>query len=42
MPLLQRHIDIYRHRVIMGVHNKPRRDKLGDTNKLTNNEANDS
>lgn len=30
MPLMQRHVDIYRHKVIMGVHNKPRRDKHGD------------
>ena len=27
---MQRHIDIYRHKVIMGVHNKLRRDKHGD------------
>ena len=25
MPLMQRHVDIYRHKVIMGMHNKPRR-----------------
>jgi hypothetical protein len=25
MPLMQRHVDIYRHKVIMGVHDKPRR-----------------
>ena len=30
MPLMQRHVDIHRHKVIMGVHNKPRRDKHGD------------
>ena len=30
MPLMQRHVDIYRHKVIMGVHNKLRRDKHGD------------
>ena len=30
MPLMQRHVDIHRHKVIMGVHNKPRRDKTGD------------
>lgn len=29
MPLMQRHIDIYRHKVIMGIHNKARRDKEG-------------
>lgn len=29
MPLMQRHIDIYRHKVIMGKHNKPRTDKMG-------------
>ena len=27
---MQRHVDIYRHKVIMGVHNKMRRDKHGD------------
>lgn len=27
---MQRHVDIYRHKVIMGVHNKLRRDKHGD------------
>lgn len=31
MPLMQRHVDIYRHKVIMGVHNKLRRDKHGET-----------
>jgi hypothetical protein len=30
MPLMQRHIDIYRHKVIMGIHNKIRRDKEGN------------
>ena len=30
MPLMQRHVDIYRHKVIMGEHNKQRRDKNGD------------
>ena len=30
MPLMQRHVDIYRHKVIMGVHNKLRRDKNGE------------
>jgi hypothetical protein len=30
MPLMQRHVDIYRHKVIMGVHNRLRRDKHGD------------
>ena len=30
MPLMQRHVDIYRHKVIMGVHNKLRKDKHGD------------
>jgi hypothetical protein len=29
MPIMQRHIDIYRHKVIMGIHNKIRRDKEG-------------
>lgn len=28
---MQRHVDIYRHKVIMGVHNKLRRDKNGET-----------
>lgn len=23
VPLLQRHVDVYRHKVIMGAHNKP-------------------
>ena len=27
MPLMQRHIDIFRHKVIMGVHNKIRKEK---------------
>ena len=27
---MQRHVDIYRHKVIMGVHTKIRRDKNGD------------
>ena len=27
---MQRHVDIFRHKVIMGVHNKLRRDKNGD------------
>jgi hypothetical protein len=27
---MQRHVDIFRHKVIMGVHNKARRDKHGD------------
>ena len=27
---MQRHVDIHRHKVIMGVHNKPRRDKNGE------------
>jgi hypothetical protein len=30
MPLMQRHVDIYRHKVIMGMHNRVRRDKNGD------------
>ena len=30
MPLMQRHVDIYRHKVIMGMHNRLRRDKQGD------------
>jgi len=30
MPLMQRHIDIYRHKVIMGIHNRMRRDKKGE------------
>jgi hypothetical protein len=32
MPLMQRHVDIFRHKVIMGIHNKVRRDKFGDLN----------
>lgn len=31
MPLMQRHVDIYRHRVIMGVHSRLRRDKFGES-----------
>lgn len=30
MPLMQRHIDIFRHKVIMGVHNKIRKEKEVD------------
>ena len=30
MPLMQRHVDIYRHKVIMGIHNRLRKDKFGD------------
>lgn len=30
MPLMQRHVDVYRHKVIMGIHNKQRKDKLGE------------
>lgn len=30
MPLMQRHIDIYRHKVIMGIHNRLRKDKMGE------------
>jgi hypothetical protein len=26
IPLMQRHVDIYRHKVIMGIHNKIRKD----------------
>jgi len=31
MPLMQRHVDIYRHRVIMGVHSRLRKDKFGES-----------
>ena len=35
MPLIQRHVDIFRHKVIMGMHNKVRKDlideKLGNS-----------
>ncbi len=49
IPLLQRHVDIYRHKVIMGIHNKVRKmqpnpdmlsledDKLG--NSLIHNQS---
>ena len=41
MPLMQRHIDIYRHKVIMGIHNKARKDKkieaLSSFNELDEN-----
>lgn len=30
VPLMQRHVDIYRHKVIMGIHNKPRKLEYGD------------
>jgi hypothetical protein len=30
MPLLQRHVDAYRARVIQGSHNKLRKDKMGE------------
>jgi len=33
---MQRHVDIYRHKVIMGLHNKLRRDKHGDPIDNTN------
>jgi hypothetical protein len=38
MPLMQRHVDIYRHKVIMGVHNKQRKDKNGDVVPIAANE----
>jgi len=28
VPLMQRHVDIYRHKVIMGIHNKSRGGKM--------------
>ena len=28
---MQRHVDIYRHKLIMGVHTRVRRDKNGET-----------
>lgn len=28
VPLMQRHVDIYRHKVIMGIHNKSRGNKM--------------
>lgn len=39
MPLMQRHVDIYRHKVIMGVHNKQRKDKNGDVIPLPPNDS---
>ena len=39
MPLMQRHVDIYRHKVIMGMHNKLRKDKHGDTIALPPNDS---
>lgn len=30
VPLMQRHVDIYRHKVIMGIHNKQRKNELGE------------
>lgn len=29
IPLMQRHVDIFRHKVIMGLHNKPKRKEGG-------------
>jgi hypothetical protein len=37
MPLLQKHIDVFRHKVIVGSHIKQRMDKLGDTLEETAN-----
>ncbi len=31
IPIIQRHVDIYRHKAIMGIHNKPRRGGFIDT-----------
>jgi len=39
MPLMQRHVDIYRHKVIMGIHNRARRDKFGESAELDKAEA---
>jgi hypothetical protein len=36
IPLMQRHVDIYRHKVIMGIHNKMRKNELMDGDKLGN------
>ena len=36
IPLLQRHVDIYRHKAIMGIHNKIRKDNLVDAEKMGN------
>ena len=30
IPLMQRHVDIYRHKVIMGIHNKQRKLEYGE------------
>jgi hypothetical protein len=40
MPLMQRHVDIYRHKVIMGIHNRARRDKYGETTEIDRADAN--
>jgi hypothetical protein len=41
IPLMQRHVDIYRHKVIMGIHNKQRRNETGaEFDKLGNTTAN--
>ena len=39
MPLMQRHVDIYRHKVIMGIHNKMRKDKHGDVVPIPPNDS---
>jgi len=36
IPLMQRHVDIYRHKVIMGIHNKQRKTDVLETDKLGN------
>jgi hypothetical protein len=36
IPLMQRHVDIYRHKVIMGIHNKQRKIEYNDGDKLGN------
>jgi hypothetical protein len=37
---MQRHVDIYRHKVIMGIHNKQRKTDLSDFDKLGNTTGN--
>lgn len=36
IPLMQRHIDIYRHKVIMGIHNRIRKVESTDEDKFGN------
>ena len=41
LPVMQRHIDIYRHKVIMGIHTRVRRSQLADDS-LTGDKGDDT